>query len=184
MARQHPHGANNTDAADATPALVAPRPLRESNWGCCGATFAGWPACWPLDTPPLNRTVGDRRYAARVETNVRIDNTFGVLWCSSSFPPCKAGRIRQSTPVRRAHSGTVTPSTSQRARRKKMIDSNQEEAKKTTLSHRPTNASFIPAVTVQRPTTQLVQASLAKKHRWERITYPSLKKKPMPKRLS
>lgn len=37
---------------------------------------------------------------------------------------------------------------------------------------------------VQRPTTQLVQASTAKKHRWERSTYPGLKKKPAPKKRS
>jgi len=38
-------------------------------------------------------------------------------------------------------------STSPQGRRKKMLDLNQEEAKKTPLSHRPTNAPFILAVT-------------------------------------
>lgn len=37
---------------------------------------------------------------------------------------------------------------------------------------------------VQRPTTRLVQASAAKKNRWVRYTYPSLKKKPVPKKRS
>jgi transposase len=35
---------------------------------------------------------------------------------------------------------------------------------------------------VQRPTTRLVQADPAKKHRWVRYRYPHIKKKPAPKR--
>jgi transposase len=35
---------------------------------------------------------------------------------------------------------------------------------------------------VQRPTTRLVQADPAKKHRWVRYRYPSIKKKPGPKK--
>jgi len=34
---------------------------------------------------------------------------------------------------------------------------------------------------VQRPTTRLVQADQAQKHKWVRYTYPNLKKKPKPK---
>jgi len=34
---------------------------------------------------------------------------------------------------------------------------------------------------VQRPTTKLVQADLAKQNKWTRYTYPNLKKKPVPK---
>jgi transposase len=37
---------------------------------------------------------------------------------------------------------------------------------------------------VQRPTTQLVQASTAQKNRWERSTDPGLQKKPVPKKRS